>query len=101
MHGFQSPVFPRVRQGSLWEGGAVLFWVADEVLGVGVSDWPTQERKQGERKGHGGGMISSLVEVHSCPVVRSSVLEESSRKVLYVFWGSKMSSSQTPEILPL
>lgn len=75
--------------------------LAGEVLGVGVPDWPTQEKKQGERKGPGGGMISSLVEVQFCSIVLSSVLEETSRKALYVFCGSKMSSSQTPESLPL
>lgn len=90
-----------MRKASLWEGGPVLFWVADEVLGVGVPDWTTQERKQRERKGQGGGMISLFVEVHSYSIVLVSVPEETSRKALSVFCGSKMSSSQILEILPL
>lgn len=93
---------PRVRKGNLWGGGAVLFWVTDEGLRVGVPDWPTQERKQGERKRkQGGGKISLLVMVHFCSIVLSSVLEETSRKTLYIISGSKMSSSQIPESQPL
>lgn len=46
-------------------------------------------------------MISLLVEVHSCSIILSSVPEEPSRKTLYIFCGSQMSSLQIPESLPL